>query len=312
MLTGFTSFCRLSAPHLAMAAAVFAAGMASEPTPASAQDFLTGKSIAMKRCVRAILDGYEVRKVKVHGHHFHCKPLGRGTRPNGRSLVLVHDRFGTDDVMHFKYRVDGLNRYVQRSLEVNRSLAALPRVLGMFKPDFNGPFGPPATYEGYRDFALNLRPRKVKNWKTAAFHIHIMVVAELANRRTDTFAPLRARCNRPIFYEHDNYRGEAIRLTASARDLDRVVVNGKKMGNRLSSMCLPAGWRARVYLGRDFQGGNFTFTGPVEISDLQRQKVPGGRRRLNWGDAISSIELTRMRPAVNVNATVNMIRNKGL
>ena len=279
-------------------------------TPASAQDFFAGKSTAMKRCVRGILDGYEVRKVKVHGHHFHCKPLGRGPRTNGRSLVLVHERFGPDDVIHFKYRVDSTNRYVPDSLEVDASAALLPEILSWLNGvEFHGPPGPPVNYEGYRDYALNLRPRKAERWIPAAYDIHAMVVAELANRRTDNFAPLRVRCNRPIFFEHDNYRGEAIRLTASVRDLDRVVVNGKKMDNRIHSMCLPPGWRATVHLGRDFQGGNFTFTGPVEISDLNRQKVPGGRRRLSWGGIISSIELTRIVPATN--ATINMVRRKG-
>lgn len=288
-MAGFRTMLRSAA---LVAVAAFAV---ATPEMAAAEEFIAGKSTGMTRCVRAILDGYKVKKVNVHGHHFHCFPLGRGPVNNGRSFVLVHDQFGPDDSILFRFRVDSGNRFVPRSMRVKKNTSLLMDIAKMLNGvEFRGPDGPPLDYQGYRDAALDIRPQRVKDWETAAYQIHLVVVAELANRRTDNFAPLEVRCNRPIFFEHDNYRGEAIRLTGNRRDLDRVVVNGKKMGNRISSMCLPAGWRATVHLGRNFQGGNFTFTGPVEISDLKRQNVPGTRRRpLNWGDAISSIEITR-------------------
>lgn len=102
-------------------------------------------------------------------------------------------------------------------------------------------------------------------------------------------------CSLPTVYEHDNYRGRSYKLSASQPDMFRVYGQNHRMGNRVSSICVPRGWVATVYDYVDYKGASLRMTGPRQYEDLERQRGSNGAR-LNWGDRISSIRLTRATP----------------
>lgn len=106
----------------AIAAALLAGiGFAATATAVSADSFLEGKSNGMRKCVNAILGGYEVKGVNVHGHHFNCKPMSRSSSDgvNYRQIVLSHDQFGRDDQYLVNFRVDSLNVLLSDSVTVS-------------------------------------------------------------------------------------------------------------------------------------------------------------------------------------------------
>lgn len=179
MIKHVSSFCRSTAPHLAMAAAVLFAGIATVPAPGRAQDFLAGKSGGLLKCVRGVLLGGKVRHVKVKGHHFHCKFLAKGQ--NGERVIwLTHEQFGRDDNIRYRFRVDPWNKIVTDSLkvEINKGIG-----IHSFLPSFTftGPSNPGRRdYDAYARSARRIGNAKVKKWESAAAAVATIVIAQLA------------------------------------------------------------------------------------------------------------------------------------
>ena len=74
-----------------MVGALAGLSIAAAAQSVDAASFVDGKSKGMTKCVRAILGGYEVKRVNVHGHHFNCKPMSMGSarHPNRRPDLAV-------------------------------------------------------------------------------------------------------------------------------------------------------------------------------------------------------------------------------
>ena len=125
-----------TANRIALAALFSALFALVSGSPVDAQGFLDHRSAGMQKCVRAILFGTKTAKgVKIHGHHFHCKPIARGIA--GRRVVrLSHDQFGKDDQITYSFRVDRRGRYIRDTLDVKVSKGIR---IGSFWIDWGGP-----------------------------------------------------------------------------------------------------------------------------------------------------------------------------
>jgi len=281
--------------RLAMAGVLAGLSLAAA-APAAAESFLDGKSRGMTKCVRAILGGYETKKVNVHGHHFNCKPLLRKIDSRGglyRQIWLSHAQRGKDDQIYSIFYVNSLNVIVPNSLRfrIRKGVS-----IKTFKPgfEFRGPSNLPDVldYDVYARSARAMRPVKVDDWEHAARQIATVVIAELGNPDNRGTAPKQVTCTLPTFYEHDNFRGRSYSLGGSQPNFHKVVVSGKHMGDVISSMCLPRGWKVTAYTLPDYKGISYDFSGPRAYEDLQRQHAANGQR-LNWGDKISSVRVSR-------------------
>lgn len=166
---------------LALSALVSGVGVAASTGAASADIFLDGQSSGMNKCVRAILGGYEVKKVNVHGHHFNCKPLRRWDSQR-RTLWLSHSRFGSDDQFVVTFRINRSGAL--EILQVNSARETIRRGklnLAIFNTKFHGPPGYPdiRNYGYYANSARRIRPVKQDNWKAVARQITTIVIAQL-------------------------------------------------------------------------------------------------------------------------------------
>lgn len=282
--------------RLTLAAAVTCLGLGISAQSAEASSILEGKSRGMTKCVRAILGGYEVKKVNVHGHHFNCKPMlsSNNSRGSFRHVYLSHSQRGIDDQVWINFEVNSLNVIVPNTakFQIYRGLSV--KSLDRLRFKFKGPSNPPAIadYAFFAKRAREMRPVEVDNWQQVARQIMAVVIAEVGNPENRGTAPRQVDCSLPTFYEHDNFRGRSYRLGGSQPNFHKVIVGGKHMGDVISSMCLPRGWRVTVYMLPNYQGPSYDFAGPGEYADLQRQPVGNGRR-LAWGDKISSVRVTR-------------------
>ena len=265
------------------AAAALMAGMATTigSSGASAQSFLEGKSAGMQRCVRAMLGGYTVKKVKVHGHHFHCKPLVK--LKNTRRIVLDHEQVGFDDKLILGFLVDRQNELIPDTLDVFHLKGISPK-FPLFKAVKLGKF----DYGQVVREARAIKPKKQAHWQKVVEQITYLTIAELGNSGAK-----KVRCNVPVFWEHDNFRGTAVTARSDLTYLQKVQVNGRHLNNRISSLCIPKGYTVRLHDLGNFHGDALVIKGPKQYEDLKRQ--PRGTKPLNWGDRITSIRVTRER-----------------
>jgi len=281
--------------RLAMAGVVAGLGLAAAPQAAEARSFLEGQSAGMQKCVRAILGGYEVRRVNVHGHHFNCKPMPRGSNsyPNRRQIWLSHSQRGRDDQVLFNFEVNSRNE-IDGDRTYYRVLRGVSvHTLGsIVHPKFRGPPGLPADYAYYAEAARKVSPIEVREWRSAAIQILTVAVAELGNPDRRGTAPRQVDCEFPTFWEHDNFRGRSYSLGGSQPNFHKVIVGGKPFDDVISSMCVPRGWTVTAYSQAGYRGFTYTFGGPREYEDLKRQPAGNGGR-LNWGDLITSVRVSR-------------------
>ena len=192
---------------LATTALMGTMAMAIGSTGASAQSFLDGQSAGMRRCVTNILTGTRtIKKVKVHGHHFHCKPLARNTteRGNFRQMKLTHAQFGKDDEYYADFRVDNNNviRPNALRLRIRKGLSfkslktafkwyvvvsnpGLAYYVALYLTITGGFEGPPSfTYDGIARLARAVPRIETDKWETAAFQIAMITIAEHGRSRT--------------------------------------------------------------------------------------------------------------------------------
>lgn len=171
--------------RLAAAALVASVGFGAMSAPASAQQFLAGQSEGMNRCVRAILLGYTVKRVNVHGHHFNCHPLRRFV--TGRRVIsLDNNRRGRYDhsyTVNFGVNRVGAREYI-RNNSANVRIVAAKDILDIFPPfSFKGPSAPgrqvARDYDFYVRSARQIRPREQDDWKVVARQIATIVIATL-------------------------------------------------------------------------------------------------------------------------------------
>lgn len=90
----------------------------------------------------------------------------------------------------------------------------------------------------------------------------------------------------PILYSDDGFRGAALELRSSIRDL-----HDRGFGDDASSVCVPRGWTVVLYEHEDFRGDALRLSGDQSIADLGRDRPQGD----DWGDRISSVEVRRDR-----------------
>lgn len=166
---------------LAVSALISGMGIAASTGSSSADIFLDGQSRGMNKCVRAILGGYEVKKVNVHGHHFNCKPLRRWDSQR-RTLWLSHAQFGSDDqfVVTFRVNRSGALEIIQANSakgHINRGKINLSRL----RLKFRGPSNPGGNqnYGFYANRARAIRPENRDNWRTVAWQIATIVIAQI-------------------------------------------------------------------------------------------------------------------------------------
>lgn len=287
----------LGKPAIKLALAGIATALVAAATPAPAASFVDGKSKGMTKCVRAILGGYKIKEVNVHGHHFHCHPLYSGA-DGQRVLRLTHSQFGKDDEVFYYFTANSLNVIQANTLRRREIRGIALRNIGKILPPykFKGPPGQPIAqeYDGFVRDARAIRPVNVKEWRFVAKQISSVIIAELGNPDNRGVAGGKAgrvNCDLPVFYEHDNFRGRGFIARQSQSNLHKVKVSGKHMGDLFSSMCVPRGWEVTVYADPGFKGKSFRFSGPQSFEDLKRQKVSG--KKMNWGDVISSVRVRR-------------------
>jgi hypothetical protein len=166
---------------LAVSALISGMGIAASTGNASADIFLDGQSSGMNKCVRAILGGYEVKKVKVHGHHFNCKPLRRWDSER-RTLWLSHAQFGSDDQFVVTFRVNRSGAL--EIIQVNSAKTHIRRGkinLSRLRAHFRGPSNPASNrnYGYYANRARAIRPVKRDSWRTVARQIATIVIAQI-------------------------------------------------------------------------------------------------------------------------------------
>jgi hypothetical protein len=88
-------------------------------------------------------------------------------------------------------------------------------------------------------------------------------------------------CSVPLAYHDDHYRGRRIALNTS-EDL-----HSRGNGDKLSSVCVPAGRTVILFEHTDFRGAQLRIVGPREILDLKRERLGN----THWGDQASSVEV---------------------
>jgi hypothetical protein len=86
----------------------------------------------------------------------------------------------------------------------------------------------------------------------------------------------------PTLFRHDNFRGFPLPLQVSLRNLHHRAV---RMGDSISSLCVPEGWAIIAYEDDSFRGKTLEVVGPNYWTDLKRNRPNGW----NWGDKISSV-----------------------
>lgn len=166
-------------------AALFASfGFSIVGTPATAQQYLDGQSNGMNRCVRAILRGYMVKRVNVHGNHFNCYPLRRFEE--GRRVISLHNnrRFRVDHVFTVNFQVNrvGPREYIRNNSARVRIIHAKDLIDIVPPYEFEGPRG---RARGARDYdfyvrrARQIRPREEDDWVVVASQIATIVIATL-------------------------------------------------------------------------------------------------------------------------------------
>ena len=103
-----------------------------------------------------------------------------------------------------------------------------------------------------------------------------IAIAEMAERmEVEAPAGIEA-CNRPTFYESENFRGKRFALGMSVPKLSKVTVDGTRMWTRVSSLCVPKGWTVSLFDGDDYKGRAHHLRGPAVIDDLGRVKRDNG------------------------------------
>jgi len=90
-----------------------------------------------------------------------------------------------------------------------------------------------------------------------------------------------------ILFEHPRYGGHKFRVYGS---LDDLRVDG--FNDKVSSLCVPAGFRLILYAHPSFQGERIQFDGPSRVLSLK--EVEGGGRS-GWNDVVSSAKLINLR-----------------
>ena len=92
----------------------------------------------------------------------------------------------------------------------------------------------------------------------------------------------------PVVYEHDTFRGRNLLVRK-----DIVSLHTNKMGDKVSSVCVPAGWSLELFEHKSYRGHVMRVDGPISLTDLKR----GSPDNNNWGDMFSSIRV--MGPGAN-------------
>lgn len=88
----------------------------------------------------------------------------------------------------------------------------------------------------------------------------------------------RASCDRyPLIYSDDDFRGRSLDLSTSIPDL-----RSRGMGDQVSSVCVPSGWRVILYEDAGYRGRSLTLDGPREVYNLDDD---------SWGDRASSVDV---------------------
>lgn len=95
---------------------------------------------------------------------------------------------------------------------------------------------------------------------------------------TPPFVP----CSQPTLFKDDHYGGKALGINSSIADLHR-----EGMGDKASSVCVPAGYTITLFQDKNFHGRSLRLVGPREVLDLKRDR-PDGQ---DWGDKISSVQV---------------------
>lgn len=95
--------------------------------------------------------------------------------------------------------------------------------------------------------------------------------------------PTPVDCNaNAVIFEHDHFRGRRMSLAANVADLHQF-----RLGDKISSVCVPAGRTISLFQHKGYEGESITLTGPLQIHDLKRESPD----RINWGDTFSSARL---------------------
>lgn len=186
-MSGTTSAQRPSRLSLCsgLTAAALVASFGFMGTPASAQQFLAGQSRGMNRCVKAILGGYTVNRVNVHGHHFNCYPLRRGDQGKRAIKLENNRRLRADQTYWVNFVVNrvGSREYI-RNNSARVTTVNVKDIIGIFSQlpyRFHGAsayFGP-RDYDSYVRGAREVRPREEEYWDVVARQIVTIVIATL-------------------------------------------------------------------------------------------------------------------------------------
>lgn len=89
--------------------------------------------------------------------------------------------------------------------------------------------------------------------------------------------------NNVILFEHAGYAGKANIVRGTMENLSVI-----DFSDKVSSLCVPSGYRLNVYQHNQFGGAATSFDGPTSVRHLH-ELASGGLS--DWGDTISSLEL---------------------
>ena len=106
----------------------------------------------------------------------------------------------------------------------------------------------------------------------------VRVTGEQAN-------PTPLRCETTaIAFEHDHYRGRRLAIQRNVADLHQGAI---KLGDKISSLCVPNNVTITLFKDKGYRGENITIVGPFAIADLKRQSPD----ETSWGDQFSSARI---------------------
>merc|ERR1711934_526872 len=112
-------------------------------------------------------------------------------------------------------------------------------------------------------------------------------VKKAAKKVAKKLAKTKARAKvvkKPTFYQHCDYKGYAVALSAAVPDVKKVNIKN----DDLSSIVIPAGWTVTVYEHTNYKGKSQVF-GEGKYSCLTKFKMKGSSN--SWNDQVSSIRV---------------------
>jgi len=240
----------------------------------------------LERCFSAVFGSKQIKRIKIYGHHFNCKPIKKsGNWYSGRLSHNVKWDFDEQFDYKFKLNRDGsvdLNSFSVKIKFQKHAKWIRKGIDFVAKKAIDYTSLNIASGAQISAVVSDARTRIRGNWKGAGNTIiaQIMQRTYLDKKRNRTLS-----CSTPTLWEYPNYRGRTMRAPRP----DRNIHKSKNFGDKASSICVPKGWIVRFYEHPNLKGKSFRLDGPRKVVNLWNTKVKGKR----MDNRISSFNVVR-------------------